>query len=143
MTTEKIKILLDNYFEGNTSLEEEQKLRTYFNSSNIAPELEKYKSMFAYLQDTKNETFPTNKIIKRPRKLNWYRLTAVAATFLFIITYYWYQKREQAEAQLAFEQVKTALQMISVNYNKGTEKIKYLEKFDATTNKVINMEKLK
>lgn len=99
--------------------------------------------MLVHLQNSQNETLKTNVIMKKSQKLNLYRLVVVVATFLLIIAYYWNQKKEQAEAQLAFNQVKTALKMISVNYNKGAEKIKYLEKFDATTNKVINMEKLK
>lgn len=36
----EFKILLDKYFEGNTSTEEGKTLQVYFNSEEIAPELE-------------------------------------------------------------------------------------------------------
>ncbi len=68
------------------------------------------------------------------------------ATFLSIFfgfSYYLNEQKQQKEAKIAFEQVKEALQMVSVNYNKGTEKMKYLKEFDQTTSKIVNLEKLK
>ncbi|MDO4728212.1 MAG: hypothetical protein Q4B43_04305 [Bacteroidota bacterium] len=77
-------------------------------------------------------------------KLN--RKIAIVTAFLSLLLgliYYNNHKKQQAEIQSTYEQVKTALKMVSVNYNKGTEKMKYLERFDDATNKVINLENLK
>ncbi|MDO5105288.1 hypothetical protein [Capnocytophaga sp.] len=145
--TERIKILINNYFEGQTSLEEEKELQAYFNSKNVDVSLQDYKPLFAYLQEASNERkpaailpFPTSK------KRNLFQKIAVVAIFLpitFAIVHYKNYQKEQSEARMAFAQVKNALQMVSENYNKGTEKIAHLKEFDQTTHKIINLEKLK
>jgi len=48
MKTEKIERLIEKYFEGNTSLEEEENLRTYFQGDQIADRLQSYRDQFAY-----------------------------------------------------------------------------------------------
>lgn len=51
MNTEKIKELLEKYFEGETSLEEEQLLRDYFQNQEVPDELKSYRDQFAYLDE--------------------------------------------------------------------------------------------
>lgn len=48
MDSNKIKALLEKYFDGNTSLEEEKTLKNYFKQDQIAPDLEAYKGLFGY-----------------------------------------------------------------------------------------------
>lgn len=48
-----IKQLLDRYFLGNTSLEEEKILKAFFSQQEIPAELESYKCYFEYLDDEK------------------------------------------------------------------------------------------
>jgi hypothetical protein len=43
-----IKELLDRYWEADTSLEEERQLKDYFRGPDVAPELERYRSAFAW-----------------------------------------------------------------------------------------------
>jgi hypothetical protein len=47
---EEIKGLLDKYFEGNTSLQEEQDLRNYFSSKTVDKDLSKYAPLFQYFK---------------------------------------------------------------------------------------------
>ncbi|WP_238250578.1 hypothetical protein [Capnocytophaga cynodegmi] len=144
--TKKIELLLEKYFEGETSLQEEKELQEYFNSENVDASLEKYGPMFSYfqkagLEEFKRKEFPIK--VSKKRKLFW--KIGIAATFLSIffgISYYLEQQKQQQEAEVAFEQVKEALQMISFNYNKGTKKIEYLKDFETTTNKIINLNEL-
>ncbi len=56
--TEKIKILLNKYFEGETSLQEERELHTYFNSENVDASLREYVPLFAYFKQTSGEKYP-------------------------------------------------------------------------------------
>ena len=52
-----INQLLERYWKCETSLEEENILRTFFSQDELPAELEPYKSLFAYeLSETKNET---------------------------------------------------------------------------------------
>ena len=43
METTKIKDLLQKYFEGQTTQQEEKLIESYFRSGNIDPELQEYK----------------------------------------------------------------------------------------------------
>jgi hypothetical protein len=53
MELTKIEILIEKYFQGETSIAEEKELRSYFSTSNVAPHLEQYKAMFGYFTEAK------------------------------------------------------------------------------------------
>jgi hypothetical protein len=70
--TAGIKLLLDKYFEGNTSLWEEQYLRDYFSSKTIDKELVGYAPLFQYIktervekQTTTHRFYTTGNIMMR------------------------------------------------------------------------------
>ena len=46
----EIKELLNRYYEGESTDADEQRLRAYFTSDEVAAELQPYRSIFAYLQ---------------------------------------------------------------------------------------------
>ncbi|MDR0363945.1 MAG: hypothetical protein LBH92_02870 [Bacteroidales bacterium] len=50
---EDIKLLLEKYFEGNTSLSEEESLRNYFMSDMVADNLLKYKPIFVFFAESR------------------------------------------------------------------------------------------
>lgn len=54
MTIEKIKILLEKYFEGETTLEEERFLNEYFNNSEVPIELKSYQPLFQFFKGEKD-----------------------------------------------------------------------------------------
>lgn len=51
MNTEKIKQLIEKYYEGETSLEEERQLRDYFSKEEVPEELESHTAQFAYYDE--------------------------------------------------------------------------------------------
>jgi len=51
----EIKELLDEYYEGETTDADEQRLREYFISDRVAVELQPYRSIFAYLKHEKEK----------------------------------------------------------------------------------------
>ncbi|HET6528183.1 MAG TPA: HEAT repeat domain-containing protein [Balneolaceae bacterium] len=55
MNTRKIKQLIDKYFAGESSLEEEQQLREYFRRENIPDELKSYAGQFRYFEEQSNQ----------------------------------------------------------------------------------------
>lgn len=94
--------LLERYFEGETSAEDERRLRAFFASGNVPEHLVAYKPLFAYFDEEiirkENETLSEeNKIhpneISKPSKLNsrevkkavLYILSGVAACFLALL----------------------------------------------------------
>jgi len=52
--------LTEQYFAGETSLEDEETLREYYTGENIARELQKYQSWFAFLETERAETTSSN-----------------------------------------------------------------------------------
>lgn len=65
MKTEQIKRLLDRYFEGETTLEEEKRLRAYFSGDDVAEELQSYTDQFRYaeyLHETETQADPLAKM---------------------------------------------------------------------------------
>lgn len=46
-----IRQLLDDYFEGNTSLEQEKQLKDAFQQDNLPEDLENFRSLFNYFED--------------------------------------------------------------------------------------------
>ncbi len=57
MELNKIELLIEKYFQGETSIAEENELRTYFSSLNVAQHLEQYKPLFGYLSLAADQKF--------------------------------------------------------------------------------------
>lgn len=84
--------LLNRYFEGETSCEEERQLRAFFASSDVPEHLVVYKPLFAYFdEEIKKEQLPEeikykeSKHIWFTRKSVFYILSGVAACVLAIV----------------------------------------------------------
>ena len=94
MEYNEIKNLLDKYFAGETSLEEEKKLSEYFAQGNVHKDFEEWKPLFAYFSSEKNLTVSKDfdeKILAQirqkqsfPKIINW-RWISVAAVFLLML----------------------------------------------------------
>ncbi|MDR2385755.1 MAG: hypothetical protein LBD80_08900 [Tannerella sp.] len=73
--------LTEKYFEGQTSLEEEQLLRNYYRRKKITPELELYKPVFNYFNEERD--------ILKSKKLHtskvFFRITAIAAACALLV----------------------------------------------------------
>ena len=86
----KIDALLNKYFEGETSCEEEQWIRNYFSNEKVPEHLLCYKSMFAYFDNeiTTEQVKKTEQVNKRAiprRKKLVYTLSGIAACVVMAI----------------------------------------------------------
>ncbi len=96
----QIDDLLTSYFEGETSSEEESRIRAYFASGDVREDLRKYKPLFAYFdEEILKEQQPSmnqEKISpkKSVRRLLLYSLTGVAASMLLVLGIGHYINRE-------------------------------------------------
>jgi hypothetical protein len=79
---------LEKYWAGDTSLEEESALRTFFSEKPIPAELRKYQPLF--LWKTKQLQIKGNMAIKnefkKPLNIQWYSLLKIAASVLLVLT---------------------------------------------------------
>ena len=88
MKEEKIKQLLECYWQCETSLEEEQLLRTFFSGDNIPEDLKIYQSLFRHtntLSGIKASKELKSKINK-PLKIQFYPILKIAASILIVLT---------------------------------------------------------
>lgn len=146
MDYNKIEILIEKYFQGETSLAEEKELRSYFSSLNVAPHLEQYRAMFGYFSQAKldqyTKEFPRQKITK---KAMWISVAASTVILLGMFAFYMnnVQKLEVKNElgsydspQEAFEQTQKALALLSQNVNIGIESVQYVQEYENAKNKV-------
>ena len=76
--------LLNKYFEGETTCEEERELRRYFTGGNIAEHLQIYRPMFAFLEDEHISYLKKEGKKKPVRHTFMYRLGGIAAGLLLL-----------------------------------------------------------
>jgi hypothetical protein len=86
MELDNIEKLLKKYFEATATVAEEETLRMYFLSDDVAPHLAQYAPMFQYFSKAKEERFTKNLPLQPKR--NIYRWASVAAVALFTIGMY-------------------------------------------------------
>ncbi|UJH67668.1 hypothetical protein [Allomuricauda sp. SCSIO 65647] len=137
-----IEKLLEKYFEATTTVAEEKTLREYFAQDGVAPHLEQYRPMFNYFSNAKQERY-TKQVPLTPRKTIYYRWISVAAVAVLAFGIYFgndsyqdYQERKQAE--YAYQETRKALNLLAENFGKGTEKVAYLQEFEAAKQKIYN-----
>ncbi len=105
MELNNIHVLIQRYWNGETSLEEERKLKTYFNQAEIDSSLEKYTDYFKYLSIQASTTIPSSFKFKKPiRRIN-FSMQAAAAVLLLVVSMFFIQqsKPKQTLAELKYE----------------------------------------
>lgn len=136
MESHKIETLLEKYFAGNTSLEEEKTLKEYFNSGKVASQLEDYTPMFRYLVAAGKEQSQRDLSLPSPRRLRVGWASVAAVIVLAFGIYFGKEYHEQKQAELAYQETKKALSLLAQNLDRGNKKIVYLNEFEETTQKM-------
>ncbi len=155
MTSEKLKQLIDKYFEAESTLEEEEELKSYFSKPNILPEFEKYRAVFGFWQAQIDEekSITENELLNaiQPKKHWRFEIWSAAAVILVLITALWLWTPQKPvtespeglyadtyeDPEIALEEAKKLLTMVSNKMNRGTEAFQELEKFNETQQKLI------
>ncbi|WKN40957.1 hypothetical protein [Tunicatimonas pelagia] len=148
-----IRELVEKYWNGETSLEEEAQLQRYFQEEEAPADLKKEAALFRYYQantqsHTLNEQFDeqlTQRIEREQTKQRWLTyqplLRIAAAVVLVIMAAILFRTEWMDEAnpvatedtyedpRLAYEQTREALLLVSSLMNEGTQHIQELETF--------------
>lgn len=146
MEFNKIEVLLEKYFEGETNTMEENELKKYFSSSNVALHLEQYKPLFGFFIQAK-EIKCVNKISLNPKKKKSIGLSIAASIVVLfgIGTFVYLQGNKVTEnkelgsyenPKEALIATQKALAMLSINVNTGIEGVQYIQVYEVTKNKI-------
>ena len=148
MDYNQVEKLLEKYWVGETSLQEEQALKQFFVYAEVPEELSAQQKYFQFLKLEKELPVPIGfedrlmrKLapIKKPTQgrsilLNLFRAAAIALLFWTAVSYFqndntmenkilaWEAKYEPEDPQEAYRQTKAALYLLSTKLRKGTTK---------------------
>ena len=144
--------LLRKYWNCETSLEEEKRLREYFGSDDIPDQLRETASMFRYFEEAKKKSLSDlafdDQVMRRvnPRQGQVRRLLynsmRIAAGLLVVIAATWFIRTEVRETipqeivdtyddpELAFEETKKALLMISKSFGTAEQQTRKINMFN-------------
>jgi hypothetical protein len=146
MALDRIEQLLEKYFEAETSIAEENELKAYFTSPDVAQHLEQYKSIFGYAVQAKQEQFSaTNPLqTKKHKSVVWISVAASVVVLLgvSVVTYHHYNQPKSNDLgtyddpEVAYRETCKALAMISEHVNTGIESMNYLNEYEQTKNKI-------
>ena len=147
MEQSKIEFTLEKYFEGETNIAEENELRTYFSSTDVAQHLQQYQSLFKYYKAEKEQKIelksPLNLISQtKNRKLKW---LSIAASIVVLIgagtfTFFNYNNSQQQDLgsydspEEAFAATQKALNLLSENVNVGVISVQHIQEFENSKN---------
>lgn len=149
MKIQDIKNLLEKYYDGSSSLSEEESLKTFFSQEDIPLELKPDQDLFLYYSaeksdgkgssshDTKLRENILNAISSPSRKLTFstgykgqlYWLSGIAASLILILASYFLlvnhgPKDTFDDPQLAYMEAKRVLEYVSVRFQEGTQPVK-------------------
>jgi hypothetical protein len=163
MNTEMILSLIDKYFEGNTSLQEENQIRDFFLAGvSIPEEIAPLKEYFLSIDKFSN-TLPSDnleeKILARidqeekKRKLNrsfnirMYITSGIAAAFILLIGFQQTikptgMKSTVEDPMLAMQIVTSAFAEVNKNMGKGMTNFQYLNQVSKATEPVSKIQML-
>lgn len=142
MESKQIEVLVEKYFDAEISLREEEELRAYFSSGDVAPGLEAYKPLFSYFEGAREERFTgTVDYGKKSKKMySWIAVAASIVIFVGILSQQSLSGNEYGtyeDPELAMKKTKEALEMVALYMNSGTEDLQYLEEFNKAKKKII------
>ena len=147
MELNKIELLVEKYFQGESSIAEENELRTYFSSLHVAQHLGQYKPLFGYLSLAADQKFAPEIALDskqdfqnefKKRKVTWLSIAASVVILMGIGTYGYYNDKFEKgkqnlgtydDPELAFRQTRKALALLSNHVNVGIESVKYIEEY--------------
>lgn len=151
MDWKELDIMLEKYYEGATTLEEERAIKQFFESANLIPaKYEESAALFIYLKMDAQVKMPVakkNSLSNKNRSLAIISSLAVAAALALLISLSGIFQPKMAidqiaeityeEQKKAYHQTKEALLIVSENLNRGKKEIQRLSIFHEVQKTII------
>ena len=137
MESNRIEIILEKYFQGETNSAEELELKKYFSSSNVAQPLEHYTPLFVYFSEAMELKFSYKLTLQtKKRNVMWLSIAASVVVLLGISTFTYFHSTTEKEdlgtyenPEAAFAATQKALDLLSENVNVGIESVEYISEY--------------
>jgi hypothetical protein len=163
MNIQRIEKILERYYNGETSLEEERELRDFFSGEKVPPNLVSIRDQFTIADHSKDgdvlsddfdekilSQLQHDNIIHMPRskrqRIFW--MAGIAASILILVgvffkSNFYTNKIEDtfSDPEIAYHETKKILQFVSSKLNKGTENLDQMNKFDNSLASLKNVDK--
>jgi hypothetical protein len=158
MNSEEIKRLLEKYYSGESSLEEELVLRNYFGKPDVSEELTNEKAIFRYYQDLSEIPEPSvgfedrivsavegidNKSVRFKNRRIFGMIAGIAATILIITgSYFFFINRSGpaetfSDPEIAYAETIKILYAVSSRLNQGTKELERINSMRDVTRESI------
>jgi hypothetical protein len=152
MESQKIHILLQKYFDAETTLEEENELITYFSSGEVDETLKMYVPMFSGIKELSVDESPDlgddlmNYILESEHKeklryrLMWQMVSGVAASVILVmlaVNFYSDQnqwKDTYNNPDQAYAEASKTLNFVAGKYNKGLAQLRPIGRIESAVN---------
>jgi len=156
----KIRVLLDRFYSGETTLEEEKRLEQYFSETSVPEEMLPDKELFLSMEsnpvDVEIPDDLNSKILQaidkvdrkeiKTRRISLFSLSGLAAGLLVMISVYLFFLKDKPDGLLststmqdtyedpmdAYEEVKKTLAFVSDKFNTGTDELKHVQQVNKT-----------
>jgi hypothetical protein len=163
MNLQEIERILNKYYNGESSLEEEAMLMDYFSRNEVPNGLKTIRDQFLYMQSQSkielpeeterkiNEKIESTRIISlfRTRRSRIIAISGVAATILLLITVFMqlntYTRRfndTYSDPEVAYTEARKILTFVSGQFNRGTREVGNISKFQTGLKDVSKVDKL-
>ena len=149
MGSNNIEQLLENYFEGTTTIYEEKQLKDYFSSDNVAPHLQQYQAMFGYFTQAQKEEY-SKKILPNPvaktNKTIWWSVAASLVLMFGIgIAIQNLPQKEKVSGEygtcdnpeVALQETQKALDLVSEHLNVGIKSVSYINEYENSKRQIL------
>lgn len=150
MKAQEIKILLQRYFNGESSLEDEKMLEAYFTGENVAEELQEYAEFFGGLsvlsgsvddstieEDVMDYILENEHLEKTRFRKMWITVTGIAASVIIVLGGFLFFQEQQKpfkdtykNPEQAFAVAQQTLQFVGSKYNKGVAELSNFGKLE-------------
>ena len=147
MVLDRIEKLIEIYLEGETSIAEENELKVYFSSSDVAQHLQQYQPLFSYFSKAKEEQF-SREILLPTKKKNNLQMWSIAASVVVLLgvgTFMYLENNKSDDfvacspednPELVLQQTQKALALVSEHLNTGIKSVGYINEYEESKNRI-------
>jgi len=153
MKTKEVKYLLQRYFNGETSLKDEQQLETYFQTEEVAEELKQYAEFFGGIseltavpgeatieEDVMDYILENEQQEKSKYRKMWRVVTGIAASVIIVLGGFllWEQQQKPIDdtfdnPEVAYAYAQQTMKYVAAKYSKGVEELSNFDKLETAT----------